>query len=268
MKPKRSTLATPKQRRSTWIIRCSVVLALHVGAGVAGIVPRAAAQSESQPWRGIVKSLHTASLSSDLMAQIAVVAVREGDRFLKDALLLEFDCRRQYHELSALAATMTEAEVAVETNAQLVKSGASNRNDVAIAEARRAKASAEWAAQQQRLTGCQIKAPFDGVVVELNANAFEVAPTNKPLMLISSVERTEIEIIVPSGLLPKLVKGTLLHFDIDETGKSYPAKVLRSAGAVDPVSQTAKIYASFDSPPAEVLPGMSGTARIEDEGGR
>lgn len=256
-------------RRAGWptlATTCLAILAWPAGIAQSTDAPRSSAGTESQPWRGIVKSVHTAALSTDLMTRIAVVGVREGERFRKDAVLFEFDCRRQQHELAALAATLREAKVAVATNAHLVKSGASNRNDVEVAEARLAKADAEWAALQQRLTGCQIKAPFDGVVVELNANAHELPPANKPLMTISSVDRIEIEIIVPSLELARLAKGARIVFDIDETGQRYPATVMRSAGTVDPVSQTAKIYAVFDTPPQPVLPGMSGTAHIAEEG--
>lgn len=47
---------------------------------------------------------------------------------------------------------------------------------------------------------------------------------------------------------------------LDETGHSYPARVTRLPAVVDPVSQTAKLLASFTEEKRGVVPGMSGTA--------
>lgn len=254
--------------RGNWLVWAAaglVACALDAAVASAGGLARVHGNAESQPWRGIVRSIHIAALSTDLMTPIALVGAREGQRFRKGELLFEFDCRRQFHELAALAAIVREAKVAVETNAHLGKNGASTRSDVEIANARHERAGADWSALQQRLSGCQIKAPFDGVVVELTANAHELPPANKPLMTITSIDRIEIEIIVPSRQLASLGTGARLDFEIDETGSRYPATVVRSAGTVDAVSQTAKIYAAFDQPAPPILPGMSGTAHASEK---
>ena len=216
----------------------------------------------AQPWRGVVRAVKQAALSTDLVTPVAAVGAREGERFKAGDRLIEFDCKRQHHELSALLAIVRETQVTHESNAHLVRNGASNRNDVAIAHARMQKATAEHAAMQQRLSGCLISAPFDGVVVELNVNPHELPQQNRPLMLIVSDRQLEIEIIVPSRELPRLATGVTFEFTVDETRRAYAAHMLRAGGAVDPVSQTAKIYATFSHVFDAVVPGMSGTALI------
>lgn len=231
---------------------------LALAAAEATLSSFAAAADET--WRGVVRALHQPTLSSELAAMVARVLVREGQRFAKGDTLLEFDCQRQSHELAALAAGVREARTVVATNEYLLTKGAANRNDVEIAQARLEKASAEWAALNQRLTGCRIIAPFDGSVVELSITQHELPQPNRPLMTLTSIDQLELEIIVPSRRLSALRPGTFLSFSIDETGAIYRARVLRSGGAVDAVSQTLKIYAEFTEPTGEILPGMSGTA--------
>ncbi len=204
--------------------------------------------------------MHQAAISTDLVAPISALDVREGERFKKGQRLIELDCRRQRHELAALAATAREADIQVETNRYLVANGASNRSDVEVAKARHDKANAEWLAMKQRLTSCRVDAPFDGAVVELSVARHEMAPVNRPLMTIASLDQLEIEIIVPSRDLLALRPGTELDFQTEETGLRLRARVVRTAGAIDTVSQTAKIYAQFVSPRPDVLPGMSGQA--------
>jgi membrane fusion protein, multidrug efflux system len=213
-----------------------------------------------QPFRGVVRAVHQASFSTELATPVAAIGAREGQRFKAGDPLLEFDCRRQHHELSALAATVREAQVTHESNAHLLRNGASNRNDVTIAQARLQKAEAEHAALKQRLTGCHVAAPFDGIVVEISVNVHELPPSGKPLMIIVSDRHLEIEVIVPSRELPRLIAGIRFDFTVDETQRIYTAHVLRTGGAVDPVSQTAKVYATFSATFEDVVPGMSGTA--------
>ena len=216
--------------------------------------------SGGESWRGIIKAVQQPTLSSDLNTPILKIGVREGERFKKGIVLIAFDCRRQQHDAAALAATVREASVTVETNNYLFKRGASNNNDVEVAKARHEKAAAELASLTQRLSGCSIVAPFDGIVVELMAAAYETPPANKPIMSIASFDQLEIEIIVPSRRLAGLSPGKELQFTIDETDLQHSARVLRRGGTVDTVSQTAKIYASFTLLPDDVVPGMSGIA--------
>ena len=49
---------------------------------------------------------------------------------------------------------------------------------------------------------------------------------------------------------------------IDETGQSYPAKVLRIGAKVDPVSQSVKLAAAINGKFPELIAGMSGTVLL------
>jgi hypothetical protein len=55
----------------------------------------------------------------------------------------------------------------------------------------------------------------------------------------------ELEFLVPSRWLSWLQQGTEFQVRIDETGKTYPAKVQRLAARVDPVSQSIKVNAAI-----------------------
>jgi membrane fusion protein, multidrug efflux system len=250
------------------VISVVAVLLMQTGWAVAQMPTAAQAPSNTQPLRGVVRAVHQAALSTELATPVALIGAREGQRFKAGERLIEFDCRRQKHELAALAASVREAQVVHDSNAYLQRSGASNRNDVAVAAARLEKSQAEFAALKQRLVGCLIAAPFDGVVVELGVNAHELPPANKPVMVIASDQDLEIEVIVPSRDLVRLGIGVRFDFVIDETQRSYVAHVLRAGGTVDPMSQTTKVFGVFRGPFDGVSPGMSGTAHVHMVEGR
>jgi len=49
---------------------------------------------------------------------------------------------------------------------------------------------------------------------------------------------------------------------VDETDKTYPARVTRLAGRVDPVSQSIKVVGEITAAAPELMAGMSGRANI------
>lgn len=219
------------------------------------------------PLRGVVRALHQASISSEIITPVLTVGFREGQRFEAGDLLIEFDCRRPRHDLAALAAAVREAKVQVDAQEHLTRGGAGNRTDLGVAEARHAKAKAEHDAMRQRLEGCRVLAPYDGVVTELAINVHETPQANRPLLTIVNEKQLEIELIVPSQALARLGPGQTFGFAVDETRRVHAARILRTGGIVDPASQTVKLYATFAEPPVAVLPGMSGTAGFSPGGG-
>lgn len=250
------------QRASALATMLAVLAAASSGRLAAGT----ASLAEAQPYRGIVKPVHQAAFSSDLVTPVAAIHFREGERFKQGELLVELDCARHRHDLEALASQVREMRVAVVANEHLVKSGAANRNDVGTARARLDRAIAEQASMEQRLRQCRIVAPFEGVVTELTIHPHETPAVNQPFITIASHTALEIEIIVPSRMVMDLTPSSALRFSIDETRRVYEARIRRTGGAVDPVSQTIKIYAAFVAGDDAVLPGMSGTASFAAAG--
>jgi len=117
---------------------------------------------------------------------------------------------------------------------------------------------------QARTKDCVIQAPYSGRVAELAVNAFETPGVNQPLMKIIGSDELELRLIVPSNWLSWLKIGESFSFQVDETGDEHQALVTQVGAEVDAVSRTVAITAKFESLPATVLPGMSGTALFDD----
>jgi multidrug resistance efflux pump len=153
-------------------------------------------------------------------------------------------------------------KLALESNLYLDKRGAIGKMDVEVSKARLDKAGAEAAALAARIRQCVVRAPFDGRIAGLTVNEHEIPANGKPFLEIVEERAFEIDLIVPSTWLRRIGAGTRFTFAIDETGRSYPAEVLRVGASVDPVSQTVKVIAGFVERDEKVLAGMSGTAEI------
>src|SRR4030095_14424545 len=101
--------------------------------------------------RGVVRPAEQAKISVDLVAPLAKIGFREGERFRKGDTLLEFDCRRQQAELASAVAQQREMAVTLESALFLEKRGAGSRQESEIARARAEKAAAEADAMRARL---------------------------------------------------------------------------------------------------------------------
>lgn len=198
------------------------------------------------------------TLAAEIGAKVERVAVREGERFRKGEILIEFDCSIQRAEMAEAVAALSAAEKTTLVNKRLLELQTIGRleNDIAIAERDKAKARVD--ANAAVIGKCNIPAPFDGRVVEQKVRAQQFAQPGQQLLDILDDSELELELIVPSKWLVWLKPGHRFEVAIDETGKTYPVKLTRVGARVDPVSQSVKVTGSIGVSVPELTAGMSG----------
>lgn len=220
------------------------------GSGIAG----------SSPIRVVVRSYETAAIGAEINARITLLPRREGDRFRKGDVIVEFDCRKIVAEHDAAVATLNGHRSMLESQRQLLRFKAGGALAVEQAQHEVEKASAEVRGLEAKLSGCKVVAPFDGRVTEKSAQVHEIAQPNQPIMKIINEEKLELVMMIPSHLLAKANAGTRFKVKLDENGEEHEARIVQSTGLIDPVSQSARMIAELIGPAADVVPGMSGTA--------
>ena len=225
--------------------------------------------SADKVFRGVVRAIETATISAELNAKIVALPFRDGDRFDRGDVLVQFDCARLDAEVEAASAAHQAHEQIHANQLQLSHYKAAGLSAVMQSRFEADKAKAELAGLKARRETCIIHAPYSGRVVERVANAHEIAQPNQPLMKIVNDSRLELVLMVPSSWMTSLSPGTTFTFRIDETGITYPAVVTRIGGAIEPVSQSVRLVGEISARDASVLIGMSGTAIIASaEAGR
>ncbi len=246
----------------------SLYLALLASIAMPLFSQTAAAQSDVQsPVRGVVRASSEAMISTDLAAKVSEIGFKEGEGFKAGSILVRFDCRRHEAELASAEAQHREMLVALKGAQHLKKHNAGSRQELETARARAERAQAEADIIRTRVDQCTIRAPFDGRVSRLTIHEHEMSVSGKELLFIVADREPKIELIVPSSWLTWLKPGAAFGFLVDETGKSYASTIVRISAAVDTVSQTIKVFARFDAPATDILPGMSGKAHFQHYGG-
>lgn len=227
-------------------------------------IPRpAAGTEEAARVRVLLVPSEEAMISSRFFGTIDKLHVKESDRFKAGEVLVSFDCS----ELQALRG-VARAEVklqrtASQASAELHAEKIVGNLDRDLAVIKAEEASAKLAEVETRIEKCRILAPFPGQVAELKAKNHETLQPGSPIMLIQNSQTLEAHVHVPSKWLEWLKPGASLQVFIEETGKSYPAKVRTIAARVDEVSRSVKVFAQLTTTPQELLPGMSGYAEFD-----
>ena len=134
--------------------------------------------------------------------------------------------------------------------------------EVSLAAAAVAKAGAQVDLSNAQLAQCTVAAPFPGRISKLHVREYQGVNVGQPLLEIVSAGPLRVKLNAPSKWLAWLTPGTTFDVRVDETGKSYPARVSAINSRVDAVSQTIEVQGKVLEDHAELLAGMSGNARF------
>ncbi|MGS1032450.1 efflux RND transporter periplasmic adaptor subunit [Burkholderia glumae] len=199
-------------------------------------------------------------VSSEIAAKIASLPFRDGDTFRAGQTLVTLDCSLFSAQLRKAQADAEGARELLDTNRKLQALHSIGELEVQQAQAKQKASAADVAYMQATVRKCAITTPFDGRVSKRSASPQQFAEPGKPLLTIIDTSHLELKMIVPSKWLAWLKPGHPLSVQVDEVGKTYPAKVARIGARVDPVTQTVDVTAALNGGAPELLPGMSGWA--------
>ncbi|MEO5353477.1 MAG: HlyD family efflux transporter periplasmic adaptor subunit [Magnetococcus sp. XQGC-1] len=244
----------PLERMITLLAMLLVVLTVAAITAMAGQV---VAPQEPAP-RGLIVPHQEAMLSSLMEGQVQTIHKREGERCQKGEPLITFFCPVRQAKMQQAEAALTAGRKRLQANKELLAVRSASRLDVALNEAEVLQAEAELAVQRAMVEMCLLRAPFTGRVNALQVHPHESVPQGKPLLDISSEGSFEVRVIVPSHYYSSVQVGTEFSIRLEETKRTYPVRVIRTGGRIDPVSQTLPVVGQIVGEFAELLPGMGG----------
>lgn len=201
-------------------------------------------------------------LSAQMLGRIAAVNGTLGSHVARGKVLLSFDCSEPQARLRMAEAENNAARESLEVKQRLRKLEAAGDTEVLLAQAEADRTRAAIALTQVQLSQCSVKAPFSGHIVKLHVKAHQGVNVGMPLLEMVSDGPLKLRLNVPSRWLRELKVGTPFEVAIDETGKTYPAKVTAINARVDAVAQSIEMEARIDGKHPHLLAGMSGIARF------
>jgi membrane fusion protein (multidrug efflux system) len=202
------------------------------------------------------------TLAAEIGAKINRLPVQEGGAFKAGQSLVSFDCSLQQAQLNKARAALTGADKTWGANKRLAELNSVGKVELDVSEAEVLKNQAEVAAMGTMLSKCSIAAPFAGRVAEQKVREQQYVQPGQAILDIIDDSVLEIEFLVPSKWLAWVKPGYAFQVSIDETRKSYPAKVQRIGARVDPVSQSVKLVATINGKFPDLIAGMSGRVTL------
>ena len=202
------------------------------------------------------------TIAAELSARVYGIPFREGESFKKGQVIVTFDCKEQQAKLDRAGASLSVADLNYQTNGKLLALNSVGQVEYQNSFFEYQKAKAERDELVALVDHCVIYAPFNGRVAEQRIRAQQYAQAGQALLDILDSAALELEFVTPSQWSAWLTVGYKFQIRVEETGRSYPARVTRVAAKIDPVSQTIKVAAVVVGSYSELSPGMSGVVEI------
>lgn len=235
----------------------SILVGLIAALGIAGGV-----QAQNTALRGqLVPERHT-TLATEIAAKIHRIGASEGQSFVANQTLVEFDCALPKAQLAKAEAELDGSNRVVASNELLLNLRSIGEIELTQAQTAQRKAVAEVQLSKAVLSKCTIAAPFNGRVSVQTAREQQFVQPGQPLLEIIADDSLELQFLMPSIWLKKVKVGSTLTVLIDETGTTHKGRIKRFGARVDPVSQSINVAATIEDKQRVLMAGMSGQVQV------
>jgi RND family efflux transporter MFP subunit len=192
--------------------------------------------------------------------------VKEGDLLAEiDAPELRQDLTRSQAELAQTEAALALAKVTTERWAELLKTvsvseqeAAEKKADFELKSANVAAAQATVRRLEEMLSFSHVKAPFAGTITARGTDIGQlvVAGSGKELFHLAQTGTLRVYVHVPQAAARAVAPGQIAEITIPELpGRVFPAKVVRTSGAMSADSRTLLTELDVDNSKNEILAG-------------
>lgn len=202
------------------------------------------------------------TLASPVPGRISMLHVGLGLPFREGAVLVTLDCQEPQARLGMAKADLAGATDQYEAKLRMQGLDQASDVEVSLAASAVAKAKAQIDLYNFQISQCSIRAPWSGNTAKLHVRSHMTVTAGQPLLDLVRAGVLYLKLNVPSRWISDLKMDQAFEVTIDETGKTYPAKVRRINSRIDPVSQTIELEATMLKTYRELLPGMSGFAQF------
>ncbi|MGI9102979.1 MAG: efflux RND transporter periplasmic adaptor subunit [Terriglobales bacterium] len=292
--------------RFRWLILLVAAAALFADAGCGTATNKAAVQPEMArdvavvtaqraPLAdyveavGTVRAVQTAQLSSEIVATVREVRVKEGSRVRRGDVLLVLDdaqqragleraqagVRASQQDIAAVEAELGLASATLRRYQSLYEKKSVSPHEFEEVQARatavKARRDAAQAGQSQAMAAeaqaraglgyTRIRAPFDGTITAKNVDSGALASPGVPLLTIEDTRSFRLEASVDESGLRFVKLGAETPVAIDALGAELPSKVVQVVPSADAATRTFVVKLEL-APYARVRSGVFGRARF------
>lgn len=218
---------------------------------------------------GTVEPERTARLVAQVEGEVEELAVREADPVRSGQVLMRIDPTRLSAALDeargdelAVSADLADARRVLERDQALferqgIGKERLEKSETAVQrlEASLTRARARVAGLQAQLADTEVRAPFEGYVLDRRVELGDVVKSGSPLLSIAS-HRALVLVQVSEIDLGRVRPGEAARLAVDSGGATFDARISRIRPQVDPATRTVAVEVVPADEAPRLLPGM------------
>ena len=211
--------------------------------------------------RNILVMLHplrSATLSAEVSSVVRKIHYEMGEKFKKDARLIDYNAALLLAEKKKADARLIFAVAAYETNHNLYSQNSVSEIELAKAKADLEIAKANVAIAKKKLAACSIRAPFSGRVVKLLVNESELVQEGQPLIEIVDDRIIRAKFLVPSLFYGRIRIGQRLDVRVRGVDGKFSSKITHISTMLESNTLTFQVFAEINNSRNILRPGMIG----------
>lgn len=254
---------------TTILVACSETEQAAEEPPVRGLrVYEVSSQAESMERRfpSLVQPADETPLSFEISGQLATVDLEVGQRVAAGDTLTQVDETTLRLELQQARASLEQAEATLENartdfqrKSTLLETGNvtqaaydSSQTNLRGAESQADQALQQYAIVNERLEKAVLRAPFDGIISEVNVRSFSNIAAGQTVVSLYSENAFEVEFSVPATVINELKLGDVTQVEIaDLAGRTVSGRIKELGSRAGQVSAFPVVVAL-----EEELPGL------------
>ena len=200
--------------------------------------------------RASVASRRNVLISAETNGRIETIRVREGDQVKKGELLVTLDASILESSVEELNTSLDLATTVYEKRERLWKQNIGSELQYLEAKNRMETLQRKLATTRSQLKQARVRAPFTGVVDDVQAKLGEMAMFGSPLLRILSVDAMHLEAEVSEEYLGRLNKGDSVNLSFSSFDRQINSKITSVGHVINPQNRTFSV--EIDLPPGEI----------------
>jgi len=195
-------------------------------------------------------------ISPETAGKIISIAVKEGDRVRKGAVLARLNTEMTQRALAQIEINLKLATTTYERQADLWNQNIGSEMEYLQAKSQKEGLQQEKEALLAQLDLAVVRAPIDGVVDEIIQKQGEMAGPQLPFARLVNLNQVYITANVSEIYLQQIKAGDKVSIEFPVINKTIDATIFRSSSVIDANSRTFRLRIDLDNKQKDIKPNM------------
>lgn len=216
---------------------------------------------------GKVQALDRVELSFEVSGKLIDVAIKEGQRVKKGAIIAKLDPSNYQSQLDARQAQVNQTKAEVDRYANLLQEKVVAKSTFDIKQRNYEVAIADLKIAQKALDDTILRASFTGIIGKRFIDNYQVIQAKEPIVSLQKLSAIEVIVNIPENVMRREDSDAASKIDAEFAnypGERFPLKIKEYAVEADSQTQTYRIILSMPMPKNKtILDGMTATVFLE-----